>query len=142
MNVAWHNTDFTFARRDDSRAIGTDEAGLGVVGIEPTMNLSHIANRNTFGNADDEWDVCFDSFKDRIRRKGRRHVNDGSIGPMFIDGFGHGVANGNFTFPHLVTFTRRHACDDLSAVFDALLRVEGSGLTGDPLNDETCVFVD
>ena len=142
VDVAWHDADFTFAWRDDTGAIGAYQARLCIVEFKASANLGHIANGYSFGDTDHEWYICFDCFKDRVRSKGRRYVDDGSISPMFFDGFGYGVTNRDFIFPHLATFTRCHAGDDLSAVFNALLRVEGSGLTGNPLNDETCIFVD
>ncbi len=120
VDVARHDADLTFARCDDSWAVWSDQAGLAVVEVKATAHFSHVAHWHTFGDADYERDLRLDCFEDGVGREGRRDVDDGYIGTVFLDGFGDGVADGHGALPQLAAFARSDPSDDVGAVLDAL----------------------
>lgn len=51
VDVTGHDTDLALLRRDDTRAVGTDESGL-VLLDESRFDTNHILSGDTFSNAD------------------------------------------------------------------------------------------
>ena len=82
-------------------------------------------------------------FHDRVGRARRRHEDHRGVGPGFLHGLRDCVEDRHSAIERLLpTAPRRHAADHLSAVRQALLRMERTGLARDALADESSLFVD
>ena len=135
VDVARHDANLALSWCDDAWAVGADQACLSVVEEEATAHFSHVANRYTFGDADDERNLGFDRFENGVCGEGWRDVDDGCVGTVLFNRFGDGVADGHFALPQLTAFTGSDTGYDVGAVFDALLCVKCASLTGDTLDD-------
>ena len=79
MNVTWHNANLALAWLDDSRAVWSDQTGLGLR-LHDGFDLDHIEGGNTLSDAHDEVHFGLDSFENSIGGKGGWDVDDGSVG--------------------------------------------------------------
>src|SRR6185312_15986800 len=71
----------------------------------------------------------------------RRHEDHGRIGAGFIDRVAHGVEHREADVL-AAALAGRNAADQLGAVIQRLLRMEGALLAGEALADDLGVFVD
>ena len=67
VDEARHDADLAFARRDDARAVGPDEARAGAG--ERGLHVHHVVDRDAFGDADHELDAGVRRFEDRVGRE-------------------------------------------------------------------------
>ena len=67
VDVAGHDADLGLAGADDARAVGADEAALGIVGQHP-LDLHHVEDRDALGDADDQLDARVQGLEDGVRR--------------------------------------------------------------------------
>src|SRR5579872_404720 len=74
VDMAGHDADLALLRRDDARAIGADEPGLGT-GQGP-LHRHHIEDGDTLGNTHHERDLGIDRLENRVGGEGRRDIND------------------------------------------------------------------
>src|SRR5258707_692804 len=56
MNVAGHDADLTFSRRDDPRTIGPDQPRLAFY-FQVFVGAHHVQHRDALGDADDQRDL-------------------------------------------------------------------------------------
>ena len=138
MNVAGHNSDLAGVRCNDTRAVRADQSGGGA--FQRALDLHHIQHWNAFGNADHEWNFRVDCFEDRVRSKGRWHINHRGIGTRFFNGFKAAVEHGK-TQMFLTALTGGDPTDHLRAIRDCLFRVERALAAGEALTDDFGVFV-
>jgi hypothetical protein len=63
VDVAGHDADLDFVRRDQARAVGSEQQGLlaalGFLGLHLVARLEHVAHRDAFGDADRQIEVSF-----------------------------------------------------------------------------------
>ena len=150
VNVARHDADLARPRRDDARAVRTDEVrdllareARDVLAIlEDATNAEHVGDGNAFCDADDEIEIGVERLEDRVGRARRRNEDDGRVRAGRLHGLRDGVEDGNFAFELFATARRRDAADDVGAVFDHLLRVERARAAGDALNEKLGFFTD
>src|SRR5262249_8218996 len=64
VNAARHDADFAFARRNDARAIGADQARLLL--IHNRGDADHIDHRYAFGDADDQRNFRIGCFQNGV----------------------------------------------------------------------------
>ena len=81
------------ARSDDARAVRADEARLRA--LEIALRREHVADRNAFGDADDERNARIRRFANRVGRARRRNENHRRVGAGFLHGFFDRVENRN-----------------------------------------------
>src|SRR5206468_1740350 len=74
-DVTGHYADLALARSEHARAIGTDQTRLRA-GQRP-LDLDHVEHRNALGDRDDQRHLRINRLQDRIRREGRRDIDDG-----------------------------------------------------------------
>ncbi len=123
MDVTRHNADFACVRRNHARAVRPDQRGFGA--LKRTLHTHHIQHRNAFGNANDQLELCVDSFKNGIGCKWWRYIDRRSIRASHMTGFVHGVENWQ-TNVGLPTFARRHTTNHFGAVGNSLFGVEST----------------
>src|SRR6266404_5506624 len=132
MDVARHDADLAFVRRDDARAIWPDQPRAAA--RKRALDAHHVEDGYALGDADDERNPGVGRLEDGIGGEGRRHVNDARIaagdGARLVDG----VEDRQIEVPG-AAFARRHAADHLGAVGDRLLGVEGALGAGEALAD-------
>ena len=78
---------------------------------------------------------------DRIRGKGRWNENDADIRFGLFHGIFNRIENRTIKMG-LTTLSGGHPTNDVGAVFDHLLCVEGSFLSGETLYDDLGIFID
>ena len=139
MDVAGHDPDLAFVRRDDPRAVGADQARAGV--FQRAFDLDHVQDGDAFGDADDKRYVGVDGFQNSVRGKGRWDVDHTGVGAGLGHGIGHGVEDRQVEVLG-AAFARRHAADHLRAIGDGLLGMEGPLRAGEALADDLGVVVD
>ncbi len=135
VDVAGGDTDaaaavgvFTGAGGDEAGAIGSDEAGFGV--LQHLLDPDHVADGNAFGDADDEVESGIDAFKDGIGCEGGRDKDCGGGGSGGFDGLGDGIEDGDFVIEELAAASRGDTGYDLGTVLDTeagMTRAEASG---------------
>ena len=91
MNKARHNTDLRFARRNNTRAVRTDQTRSGV--SHHFIHINHITNRNAFGDTNDQRNACGFGFEYCICGKRGRHENARSIGAGGFDDQAEGIVD-------------------------------------------------
>ena len=75
MDVAGHDADLAFVRRDDTGAVGSDQPRLRA--RKRALHLDHVEHRNALGDADDQRQFGVDRLQNGVGRVGRRHVDRG-----------------------------------------------------------------
>src|SRR5210317_163381 len=139
VDEARHDTDLALFRRDDARAVRANQPA--VIILQRRLDLDHVVDRNTFGNANNQTDSAISSFEDRIGCKRRWHVNHADIRACGGNCVTHRVVHRHAEVL-LAATSRRYASDDLGAVLDALFSMEGPLVTRDALAEDLAVFVD
>ena len=71
MDTAGHDANLTSSRRNDTRAVGTDQTGARAA--QGALDRNHVEDRDAFGDADHQLDTGVDRFEDRVAGKRRRH---------------------------------------------------------------------
>ncbi|MNJ55813.1 hypothetical protein D3C77_513310 [compost metagenome] len=148
MDVARHNTDFALSRRNDARAVRSDQYRL--LSFHITGNLDHIEHRNTFRNADHKLHFGFYRFENRICGKCWRDINNACRCPGGLFRFLYGIEyrqadrfavfQRNFYFR--AAFARRGAAYHLRTVIQGAFRVEQSRFSGNALCNHFRIFID
>ena len=105
-----------------------------------TAHLHHVENRDMLRDADNKIEVGVNRLHDAVRRKARGNVNDRSRRARSLHGICNRVEHGN-ALDLLTRLARRHACDDLRAVVEHLLRVERRRFARDALHDNLRIFI-
>ena len=139
MNMARHDSDFAFAGRDDSGAIGSDQPRS--LSFEEGACPDHVECRNAFGDANDQFDAGGGRFHDRIGRIWRRYENDGGVGSRLAPRFFNRIEDIE-AFMCDAAFGRRDSPHHVRPVLHGLNRVKRAFKTGDALNEQSCVVVD
>ena len=99
------------------------------------LDAHHVVDRHALGDAHDQLDAGIGRFENRIRRERRRHVDHAGGRAGFAHGFLHRVEHRQAEML-LAAATRRNAADQLGAVSEALLGVEGALLAREALADD------
>ncbi|ABA49494.1 hypothetical protein BURPS1710b_0976 [Burkholderia pseudomallei 1710b] len=144
VDVARHDADLQFVRRDRARAVRPEQQRLAAFAAHAVLHFDHVANGNAFRDADREIEIGFDRFPDRRGGARRRHVDDRHGRAGFRLRFLDARVDRN-AFEIIAGLLRVHARDERFAavcIFTAGARVELAGLAGDALRDDLRVFVD
>ncbi len=139
VDEARHDADLAFARRDDARAVGTDQARPR--SGERCLHSHHVVDRNALGDAHHQLDAGIGRLEDGVGGERRRHIDDAGGGAGLSDGIGHGVEHRQVQVFFTAT-AGRDAADHLRAVLDALFGMERALLAGEALADHAGVLVD
>jgi hypothetical protein len=83
MNMTGHDSNLAFAGRNNSGTVRPDQARWLIAQI--LFNFHHIERGNAFCDADHNRNSRVGRFHDRVRGKGRRHIDDGRIGACLFD---------------------------------------------------------
>lgn len=140
MNVTRHDTDLAALGVDDTGAVGAYETRFGLRS-ESSSDTDLILLGDTFGDSDDKRDLVLDGLDDGIGGTRGRNVEDGSVGLGLANSLLDGAEDGQAKVS-LTGLLGRDTTDELSAILESLLAVEGTGLTGETLADNTRVLVD
>ena len=138
MDVARDDAELALVSRQDARAVRPDEMRLAAFHV--AADLDHVLDRDVLADADDGLEVRVDGFHDGVRRKARRYVDDRSRGSRRRYCLAHRVEHWHAA-GNLAALAGRHAADDLRAVVNHLLCMEGRSLARDALNDDLRVFM-
>src|SRR5712664_3582262 len=138
VNTPGHDADFAFARRDDARAIGADEARF--LEVHDGGDAHHVEGGDAFGDANDERELGVGGFQDGVSGVGRRNENHGGVCAGSFRGVGDGVEDRTLEMLG-AAFAGRHTANYVRAVLDHLLRVEGTFAAGEALDDQARLFV-
>src|ERR1700676_4228370 len=139
MNVSGHDSDFAFARRNDARAIRTDQARRAA--LHEVAHLHHVGGRDAFGDADHQRNARLGRFHHGIGGVRRRPENHGSVCSGLLHGIGGGVEDRDAEMS-LTALSGGDAPDHLGAVVDGSLRVEAGFAAGESLEDDARVLID
>ena len=137
VNLSRHDADFAFAGRDDAGAVGADEARGAVA--QHGGDAHHVERGNAFGDANDQRQPGVNAFEDGVGGVGRRNENNRGVGLRLTSGFGDGIEHRDIEMQR-AAFAGRDAGDDLGAVGDHLLGVEGALAAGEALHDQREFF--
>src|SRR5216684_608027 len=139
VNASGHDADFASSRRDNARAVRTDETRL--LEINGCRDAHHFQQGNAFRDADDERQLRIGGFQNRVGRKGRRNEDHGRVRARASHRFGDGIEYGPLEVLR-GALARSDAAYNVGAVLDHLLRVEGAFAPGEALNDEARFLAD
>ena len=89
VNVRRHDADLAFARRNDARAVGTDQARGPA--LQELSGANHVGGWNAFRDANHERDAGIGGLHDGVGGIRRRDEDDGCIRARPLDGFRDGV---------------------------------------------------
>ena len=140
VDVPGHDPDLAFPGRDDPGTVGADEARR--LALERALDLHHVVDGNALGDADDERDLRRGRLEDRVRREGRRDEDDAGVGARLLDGLLDSVEDRHLVLEAGPALSGRDAGDEVGAVLEHLLGVEGPGAPGDALAEEARSLVD
>ena len=139
VNMAGHDADFAGIRRDNSGAVGADQAAFAT--FQRTFDTHHIQHGNTFGDRNDHLHFGVNRFQNTVGGKGRRHIDDGGVGLCHVFRLVYGIEHRQIQMG-LPTLARRHTANHLGAIGNGLFRVKGTLRAGEALTDYLGVFVD
>src|SRR5688572_28015888 len=139
VDEARHDADLARARRDDARAVRTDEQAA--VAGQRSLHFHHVVHRDAFGDAHDELDAGVGRFENRIGRVRRRHVDHADRRTRLFHCFARSVEHRQIEVL-LAAAAGRHAADDFGAVRNALLGMKRTLLAREALADDARVLVD
>src|SRR5690554_378884 len=140
MNMTGHDTDLALARGDHAGAVRPDKARRRLT-VELAADLEHIHHGDALRDADRQRHLRVDALEDRIGRRGGRDEDAGGVRARLLHRLFDRIEDGD-ALKGLAAATRGHASYDLRAVFEHLLRVELTGLSGHPLNHEARIIID
>lgn len=148
MDVPRHDADLDFFRRDEARAVGTQQQGFlatsRLTRTHAVAHFQHVAHRNALGNADRQIKFGFHRLPDGSGRTGWGHINHGygrtRLGCCLLDR----GKNGNIEnrLPRLFGVYARDKTVLAVGVFLALFGVKLPGLAGNALRDDFGVLID
>ena len=143
IDVARHDAEHGLAGADDARAIRADHHRPAVLGIAHQIALHphHVLRRNAVGDRADQPDAGVGGLHDGVGAESRRHEGDRGGGARRPHRFLHGVEQRAVEML-AAAFAGRDAADDIGAVGDHLLRVEGALVAGHALHQHRRGFVD
>src|SRR5439155_24145116 len=116
-------------------------AEAGRLAGDGALELDHVIDGNTFGDADGELEARIYAFENGICCGGGRNEDGGGGGAGLLHRFGDGVENGDLVFKKLAAFAGRDACDHLRTVGEAELRVPGAKSAGYALDEDAGVGI-
>mmetsp|Transcript_138802 Transcript_138802/g.241365 ORF Transcript_138802/g.241365 Transcript_138802/m.241365 type:complete len:203 (+) Transcript_138802:1227-1835(+) len=140
MDKARHDANFTGLGFDNSRAIWTNEPCLRLR-LEHSLDTNHIQLRNTFSNANNEWNLRFESLFDRLGSSRWWDINDGSVSTCGLHALGNVGENWQANVG-LTSFLRIDATNHFRAICNGLFRVERAMLPCQALTDNFRVGID
>ena len=108
---------------------------------EHRLHAHHVVDRNALGDAHDQLDAGIGRFEDRVGGERRRHVDHAGRGAGLAHRVVHGIEHRQAQVL-LAAAPGRHAADQLGAVGERLLGMEGALLAGEALADDPGVLVD
>ncbi len=132
------DAEFCLIRRQESRAVGAEEAGLFALHV--AAHLDHVEDGDVLGDADDQRELCVDGFHDGVGGKTRGDVDDGGVRAGCLNGISDGVVDGD-ALDDLSRLPRGDARDDLRAGIEHLPRMEEGGFARDALHDGFGIFI-
>src|SRR5215475_5842711 len=98
-NAATARGRISRARRHNTRAVRPNQARW--LSFHGTLDFNHIINRNSFGNAHDQFQTRVHSFKDRIRSERRRNKDSRGGRSGLLNSFSNGVEDWNLLLEEL-----------------------------------------
>src|SRR4029079_17501314 len=103
----------------------------------------HVERRDPLRDAEDRLDSGRGGFHHRVGGAGSRHEDARGVGAGLADGVGHRVEDRNASVERrLAAFARGHPRDDLGAVLEHRLAVEGSFAAGQAVHDGPAGSID
>jgi len=93
VDVARHDADFAFSRRDDAGTVGAYHHHPGFP--QRPLYEDHVPHRDTFGDAHRKSQSRRRGFQHRIRSARRRDEDKGDVGACLADRFFHRIKHGN-----------------------------------------------
>ena len=139
MDVARHNSNFAFTRRNNSGTVWPDQASKFIAQI--FLHLYHIESGNAFGNADDNGNSGIGCFHDCVGGERRRHVNHRSVRAFFVHRIRNRIENRN-AFVLGAALAGRYSSDDVRSILHHLLCMKRAFFSGDALDNQTGRFID
>jgi len=136
---AWHDPHFCLARRNDARAVGTNQGAVALVDVG--LHLDHVCDGNALGDGDDDLDAGVRRFHQGVGCKRRRHKHNAHVRTRLCDRIRDRVEHGAVEVG-LASLPWRHAANNVGAVFNHLACVEGAFASGEALDDDFGVAVD
>jgi hypothetical protein len=127
-------------RSDDTRAVGTDESGL-VLGLEDIGDADHVVLGNALSDTDNEANLGLNGLLDTLCSNRGRDEDGRSGSASLLDSVGDSCKDG-LAQMCLSGLLGVGTTDDLSAVLNGLLGVEGTLLSSEALEDDLGLVVD
>src|SRR5579864_2189656 len=138
MNVARHDSDLAFARRNDARTIRADQARR--TALHEVAHLNHVGGRDAFGDADHQRHTGLGRFHDSIGRERRWNENHRCVRARLLHRIGDGIEDRQ-TQMRLTALTRSDAAHYFRAVIDGRLGMKAGFAPGESLEDYTGVLI-
>ena len=120
-------------RSDDTGAVRANQSGL-VLCLEDVGDADHVVLGDTLSNADDEANLSGDGLLNTGGGNRRGHEDGGGVGASLLHGIGDIGENGPAQVL-LASLLGVGSTDNVGAVLDGTLGVEGTLLAGEALED-------
>ena len=134
MNVAGHNPNLALTGCNDSRAIGPNQPRF--FSMHERCDTHHVHHRNSFRDANYEFNSGINRFQNRIGSRRSRDENHRCVATSFLSRFPNRVEYRYFLLEHLAALPRGNACDHVRAVVHALSRVKRARAARNSLHDQ------
>lgn len=135
-----HDTNLALAGSNDTGTVGADKSGLGL-GLEHVNDSDHVVLGDTLSDTDHKGQLGLNGLLDRGGSKRRGNEDGGGVASGLLHGLGDGAEDGE-TEMGLAGLLGVGSSNDLGAVVNGLLGVEGSLLSGESLVQHLGVGVD
>src|SRR5690606_22718620 len=127
------------SRRDDARAVRTDDPGLVALRARVRPESGRVVHRDALGDHHGEGDLGVDGLDDRVLRELRRHEDHADVGARLLHGLFDGAEDGQVLAADgdgLARLTGVHAADDVGTGRQHLGGVLAALGAGEALDDD------
>mmetsp|Transcript_18497 Transcript_18497/g.23443 ORF Transcript_18497/g.23443 Transcript_18497/m.23443 type:complete len:282 (-) Transcript_18497:2-847(-) len=140
VNMTRHNSDLTSIWFNDSWAVWTDKTSF-ILLHQSILDLNHILLRNSFCNANYEFDFSFQSFHDSFCCEWSWNIDDRSIGTSLGHSFFNRIEHRKIQVS-LSSFSWRNTTHHLSSIINSLLTMESSLFSCESLTNyfRICIY--
>ena len=138
VNVARDNAELAAIDREQAGAVWPHEPCLFALHV--AAHLHHILHGDVLCDTDHKIELRVHGLHDGVGCKAGRHVDDRCRCPRRCHGITHRIVD-RYALNRFTGLARRHARDDLRAIFQHGLRMEAGRLARDALHDDFRILI-
>ena len=140
MDIAWHDTNFTFTWLNDSWTVWSNKSSMCSL-FHNWFDFDHIKGWNTLSNTNNQIDTWFNSFKNCIGSKWRWNIDNCSFSTCCFHTFFNTSKN---WYSEMLgsSLSFINSSNNIRSISNRLLSVESTMLSCHTLHENSSVLID